>query len=356
VQHCIFEGQEMLITGSTAHSCTYHSEGYTWNDPTTDPAVIDLATLCDAGNPPAPLNGATEPPSCAGDLDDGYIHLPLGDLHFPFMGRSENDLYISTNGYISFSGDQATDGATTVIPSHGAKPDDAIFVYWTDLDFSDKAGGSPGLYASTVRGESLTITWLNVPYFCGVQAGAPTIACKTPLATASFQVTLFVDGSLKMVYHDVDPFASPPWAPVSIGLEGFDGYDGIQVAYDDHNFPKAGTAIGFSSSCAVAGENDCDVGDIARASASCLLFATTRSDCVAAAAFGTTPSADCTAAFCADECFGDAFNLNEDCVYNTRANIDDATKQTIQQLAPAALLDSCQAPDHGTILPGGGGH
>ena len=84
-----------------------------------------------------------------------------------------------------------------------------------------------------------------------------------------------------MVYHSVDPFASPPWAPVSIGLEGFDGYDGIQVAYDDHNFPKQGTAIGFSSSCAVAGENDCDVGDIARASASCLLFATSRPDCAA---------------------------------------------------------------------------
>ena len=86
--------------------------------------------LCDPANPPAPLNGDTEAPSCQGSLDDGYVHLPLGDLHFPFMGRSENDLYISSNGYISFSGEQATDGATTIIPSHGAKPDDAIFVYW----------------------------------------------------------------------------------------------------------------------------------------------------------------------------------------------------------------------------------
>ena len=56
----------------------------------------------------------------------------------------------------------------------------------TDLDFTNAPAGG-GIYASTVKGESLTITWLNAPYFCGVQAGAPTIACKTPIATASFQ-------------------------------------------------------------------------------------------------------------------------------------------------------------------------
>ena len=201
--------------------------------------------------------------------------------------------------------------------------------YWTDLDLTSDPSGAPGsigddsgVFVATAPGE-LTVTWLNVPYFCGVQPGAPTIACKTPRATASFQVTLKQDGSLKLQYQSVDPFASPPWAPVSIGVEGIDGYDGVQVCvcacvchavsssnhfavslssavcvsspvqvvYDDHSFPKAGTAIGFSSSCATAGENDCDVGDIARASASCLAFSVTRPDCMASYSFGQPPSA-----------------------------------------------------------------
>jgi hypothetical protein len=235
-------------------------------------------------------------------------------------------------------------------------------VYWTDLDLTydptgaeGTIGDDSGVFVETATGE-LTVTWLNVPYFCGVQPGAPTIACKTPRATASFQVTLKQDGSMKMQYQSVDPFASPPWAPVSIGVEGFDGYDGVQVVYDDHNFPKAGTAIGFSSSCATAGENDCDVADIARASASCLVFSVARPDCMTTYYAGQQPPASCTQAFCTSDCFGDAFNLNEDCVANPRANIDAQSQQTIMQLAPAALLQACPQPDSGTALPGGGGH
>eukprot|EP01043_Picozoa_sp_COSAG02_P027036 COSAG02_NODE_1576_length_11868_cov_82.967117_10_plen_331_part_00 len=91
---CIYQQQELLVDGSTAHSCTYHSEGYTWRDPIAAGAT-DVASLCTGADP---LPGATTGPSCSGSLDDGYIHFPLGDLHFPFMGRSENDIYISTNG------------------------------------------------------------------------------------------------------------------------------------------------------------------------------------------------------------------------------------------------------------------
>ena len=74
-------------------------------------------------------------------------------------------MYISSNGYISFSGEQASlHGAasnpeTTVVPSSEAKPDNAIFVYWTDLDFTecDQRGDC---YISLTRAEdSTTVTW-----------------------------------------------------------------------------------------------------------------------------------------------------------------------------------------------------
>ena len=70
---------------------------------------------------------------------------------------------------ISFAGSQTGDHGessnpeTTVIPSAGAKPDDAIFAYWTDLDFSK--GGE--VYISTNEEEQTsTITWLDAPYYC----------------------------------------------------------------------------------------------------------------------------------------------------------------------------------------------
>ena len=40
---------------------------------------------------------------------------------------------------------------------------------------------------------------------------------------------MYQAGQLKLQYQSVDPFCSPPWAPISIGLEGANGFDGIQV-------------------------------------------------------------------------------------------------------------------------------
>jgi hypothetical protein len=66
------------------------------------------------------------------------------------------------------------------------------------------------------------------------------------------------------------------------------------VAFDDHNFPITGTSVGFSASCGTAGENDCDTGDIARATASCSIFALSGIYDVNAAG----------ANFCKSDCFG----------------------------------------------------
>ena len=210
------------------------------------------------------------------------------------MGRAESEMFISTNGYISFSntlltkGNKKAQAGTAPIPSQAAHPDDAIFVYWTDLDFSacgTKKTDACRIYATSVRGPhpcthenlpakgsyrggrqdtsdsiyfaTLTITWLNAPYR-GSKSGA----------TASFQATLYPDGAIKMQYLKAFNKLAPAWAPVSIGLEGLSGFDGIQVAFDNTNFPRSGTALGFAKSCGSAGENSCDIGDLHRVTAS----------------------------------------------------------------------------------------
>jgi hypothetical protein len=182
---------------------------------------------------------------------------------------------------------------------------------------------------------------------------------RSERSLATFQVTLFGDGRIKIQYKDIDTYASPAWAPVSIGLESYDGFDGIQVAYDDHNWPRSGTAIGFSASCATAGENDCGVDDLARAQVSCASFDLDRPDCVPGA-YGIPVDPSCTQAFCDHACFHEMYNFNQDCISNPRTTLDPDDIATFDQLAPPSLIQACPAPDTGTALPPppptGGGH
>ena len=186
------------------------------------------AALRRSGGPPFPASLAGA--SCEGSLDDGYIHIPFQrqgqGFAYPFMGRQEHEAFVSSNGYISFSGAQAGDGETTVIPSSLAKPDDAIFAYcasqrhagshfpqarrkcshspfveiqpplWmccdtgTDLDFSN--GGELWLAVGANAGGSYyTYTWKDVAYYAEHAANP---SCHS--STATFQVQLYMSGRL----------------------------------------------------------------------------------------------------------------------------------------------------------------
>jgi hypothetical protein len=133
---CDYQHDEEMITGTTAHSCSFHSEGYRWIDPTVgtqcalnDPfchGTTKASDLCSLGID-CPTNGTGG--GGTGNFDDGYIHFPFVNYSFPFMGRAEQEIFVSTNGYISFGGQQASNGRTAPIPSQAANPDDTIFVY-----------------------------------------------------------------------------------------------------------------------------------------------------------------------------------------------------------------------------------
>ena len=51
----------------------------------------------------------------------------------------------------------------------------------------------------------------------------------------------------------------PDYAPVSIGIENFDGSDGIQVSWNKS--PKAETAYKFAENCGTSAQTDCDQGN-----------------------------------------------------------------------------------------------
>ena len=76
------------MLGTTAHSCTFHSEGYRWLEPTTDPHAQRLSEIC-AGRGTGVFS-TDSGASCSGEnVDDGYFHMDLSQfgVEFPFMGK-----------------------------------------------------------------------------------------------------------------------------------------------------------------------------------------------------------------------------------------------------------------------------
>ena len=184
---CIYNQQEFDILGTTAHTCTFHSEGYRWLEPTTDPRAERLSEVCGEGGVCNFASGAVG--QLQGDSpDDGYFYMDLvraatlgsaravtvaatrpravaanrsrwGSAFPSWGGRRRSSTsrptatspsLVSTQPYSvptatllsqrcinacagpqTGESGQASNPETTTIPSAGSKPDDAIFAYWT---------------------------------------------------------------------------------------------------------------------------------------------------------------------------------------------------------------------------------
>ena len=108
----------------------------------------------------------------AQNLDDGFFEVTM-PFDFPFFGqRKTQEVRISTNGYLSFSGEIFGYGNTWPIP-HRHAPNDMIAPYWTDLDMS---AGSVYTYTIDPSDDSADAQYGagNHPTSCqhGIAAGA----------------------------------------------------------------------------------------------------------------------------------------------------------------------------------------
>eukprot|EP01052_Picozoa_sp_SAG31_P045756 SAG31_NODE_8489_length_1442_cov_0.853313_1_plen_135_part_00 len=92
-----------------------------------------------------------------GNTDEGYYdyHLPFT---FPFYGGFKTVVKVSTNGYLSFSGEQPPDSMSQQIPTHDP-PNDLIAVYWTDLDCT-----STGDVIISATDDKAYFTWKAIAY------------------------------------------------------------------------------------------------------------------------------------------------------------------------------------------------
>ncbi len=118
------------------------------------------------------------------DLDDDDTRRATLPFDFPFFGKSHREVWINSDGNVSFEEGDPASSARSIGRLTGGPP--RIAPLMTDLD--------PSLSSTGVRilaePERFVVTWLDVPEFRAAGTG--------PLQT--FQLRLFPDGSIEFAY------------------------------------------------------------------------------------------------------------------------------------------------------------
>lgn len=148
-------------------------------------------------------------------LDGGYDTYSLVDLGFSFdyYGNSYSQMYVNTNGYITF-GDASYSPTSGAIPSLAA-PNNAIYVLW---DWLYPIGGDYGsIFVQQVSASRYVVQWQSVSHCCYI--GTPE----------TFQVILDgSDDSITLQYLDVTDTAY-----ATVGVENSFGSAAVQIADDE---------------------------------------------------------------------------------------------------------------------------
>lgn len=152
--------------------------------------------------------------------------LTLGpfDLEFPmtFYGAIWNSVYISTNGFISFSF-TASPYVNPILPDFVA-PNNLVAPFWDDLDSS--AGGAVYYWADP-NSDRFIVQYEAVRRYGGQ-------------ATETFQVILKSDGSLTCQYLEVSETGY-----CTVGIENVDGDLGLTVLHNSAGYLHNNFAVRF---------------------------------------------------------------------------------------------------------------
>ena len=162
--------------------------------------------------------------------DDYYGSVVL-PFDFFFNGQSYRNIYVSTNGFISFETSGAAAYFNRSIPN-STTPNEIIAPFWDDLNpyfggdiFVKTIGTSPNRKA--------VVQWNNVPHYS--QEGSHT-----------FQAILY-EGSNEIVFQYGAMSGNYAYGnSATIGLEFANGTSGVQFAYNAANSVYQGLALKFA--------------------------------------------------------------------------------------------------------------
>jgi len=142
--------------------------------------------------------------------DEGYAGpLPIG-FDFKFYGNIKNELFVSSNGVITFSQINSNIYSNTSIPSSGT-PNDFIAPFWDDLE-----GSTTGKVYYKQDGNRFIIQFNNWRKYYSTSS------------SLTFQVVLHSSGKILIYYNNMAGDLSSS----TIGIENGDGSIGLQTAYN----------------------------------------------------------------------------------------------------------------------------
>eukprot|EP01045_Picozoa_sp_COSAG04_P005760 COSAG04_NODE_271_length_18505_cov_15.097957_6_plen_600_part_00 len=200
-----------------------------------------------------------------GDDDFFTVRLPFP---FEFFGRRfEGDsqlIMVSSNGYFTFGSTHYKYGNTQTIP-HDGVPDEMAAVYWSDFDpsagrtqagagwterphtphvftYHRRAVDEPRLLPGAPRQPgAFVVEWAQIAHF------------NDPRSTCTFEAIMYDDGNLSFLYADISPTPNN-WAAPSVGFEDARGAAGVQIAFNDPEWPPipeagGGYALSIPPSC-----------------------------------------------------------------------------------------------------------
>ncbi len=139
--------------------------------------------------------------------DDDRELVKLG-FDFPFYDETKSSVYISSNGFLSFGSAGAINYVNQQIPTTSA-PNDIIAPFWDDLY------PSSGQVHYLKEEDKFTVQFTGVGFY-----GNSSV-------DNTFQVVLREDGVIEFFYLDMTDRAS-----ATVGIESFDGTEGMQVAFN----------------------------------------------------------------------------------------------------------------------------
>ncbi|MCK5076823.1 MAG: T9SS type A sorting domain-containing protein, partial [Calditrichia bacterium] len=161
----------------------------------------------------------------SGIASDDVVNGPFDmGFDFKFYGETYNQIYISSNGWITFTATSSSAYSNGRIPSTSA-PNNILAPFWDDLNPS--LGGNIFYYYDEAN-QRFIIQFQEVSHYGS--SGVYT-----------FQVIINASGSIKYQYQTVTGLLNSS----TIGIENADGTDGLEVVYNAE-YVHDGLAILFS--------------------------------------------------------------------------------------------------------------
>ncbi|MAP94108.1 MAG: hypothetical protein CMK07_04060 [Ponticaulis sp.] len=145
-----------------------------------------------------------------GDDSSALVTLPFT---FEFWGQEETQVYISSNGFLTFDGADTTDVTNTDLPNAAlGEPNGMIAPFWDDLN--PAAGGSIHHYYDAENARFI-VQYTQVPLYFGFD-------------TVTFQVILYQDGKIEYQYRGMQDQGGS----ATVGIESEDNQSAEVFSFD----------------------------------------------------------------------------------------------------------------------------